>query len=194
MSTEFPLTMRRAPVIYVAGPMAGLSWQGMNDWRAEVERRMPDCEIRSPTRGKDWIKRIKLHGTEYEDKPFGTTSAIVKRDHWDVKGSDLMLVNFLDPSMVSIRDILKEHRVLADVRLPDKILDLNTEQVSLGTSVEYGFAHAYHTPIIAIMREKSVHRHVFTLGITLEVVHDLNTGILLARKLLNLPDEEDLET
>ncbi len=192
--SEFPLTIRRAPVIYVAGPMAGLSWQGMNDWRAEVERRMPDCEIRSPTRGKDWIKRIKLHGTEYEDKPFGTTSAIVKRDHWDVKGSDLMLVNFLDPSMVSIRDILKEHRMLADVRLPDKILDLNTEQVSLGTSVEYGFAHAYHTPIIAIMREKSVHRHVFTLGITLEVVHDLNTGILLARKLLNLPDEEDLET
>ncbi|KKL72130.1 hypothetical protein LCGC14_2088030, partial [marine sediment metagenome] len=96
----------------------------------------------------------------------------------------------LDPSMVSIRDILKEHRALPVVKIPDEILDLATEQVSLGTSVEYGFAHAYHTPIIAIMREKSIHRHVFTLGISLEIVHDLNTGIVLARKLLNLPDLE----
>ena len=187
---EYPFTVRRAPVIYVAGPMAGLNWQGMNDWRVEVERRMPDCEIRSPTRGKDWIKRIKLQGTEYEGKPFGSVGAIVKRDHWDVKGSDLMLVNFLDPSMVSIRDILKEHRALPVVKIPDEILDLATEQVSLGTSVEYGFAHAYHTPIIAIRREKSIHRHVFTLGISLEIVHDLDTGIILARKLLNLPDLE----
>lgn len=185
------ITIRRAPVIYVAGPMAGLNWQGMNDWREEVERRMPDCEIRSPTRGKDWIRRVrKISGLAYETKPFGSVAAVLKRDHWDVRGSDLVLANFLDPAMVTIRDILKEHGVSTKaMRIPEKILDLGTEQASIGTMVEYGFAHAYHTPVIAIMREKSIHRHVFPLGITLEVVPDLDTGIFLARKLLNLPDE-----
>ena len=75
------------------------------------------------------------------------------------------------------------------LRVPAKVLDLSTEVASIGTMVEYGFAHAYHTPIIAIMREKSVHRHVFPLGISLEIVPDLDTGLFLARKLLNLPEE-----
>ncbi len=197
------MTIRRAPVIYVAGPMAGLRWGAMNDWREEVEERMPDCEIRSPTRGKDWIKRVKLQGTEYEGKPFGSVAAIVKRDHWDVKGADLMIANFLYPSMVSIRDILKEHRIPVEAISINKefeqydvkeMLGLDTEKVSLGTATEYGFAHAYHTPVIAIMRQKSIHRHVFTEGISLEIVQDLDTAIFLSRKLLNLPDEPALPT
>ena len=171
--------------------MAGLNWQGMNDWREEVEARMPDCEIRSPTRGKPWIKRVRqISGKPYDEKPFGSVGAIIKRDHWDVRGADLMIANFLDPAEVSIRDILKEHGVAVKaLRVPAKVLDLSTEVASIGTMVEYGFAHAYHTPIIAIMREKSVHRHVFPLGISLEIVPDLDTGIFLARKLLNLPEE-----
>lgn len=186
------ITIRKAPVIYTCGPMAGLNWQGMNDWREEVARRMPDCEIRSPTRGKDWIKRVKkISGLAYAEKPFGSVTAVIKRDHWDVKGSDLVLANFLDPSMVTIRDILKEHHALSGVKLPEEILDLGVEEASIGSMVEYGFAYAYHTPVIAIMREKSVHRHVFPLGISLEIVSNLDTGILLARKLLNLPDLEE---
>ena len=192
---DYQLTVRKAPVIYTCGPMAGLNWQGMNDWRQEVADRMPDCEIRSPTRGKDWIKRVrKISGLSYDEKPFGSITAIIKRDHWDVKGSDLVLANFLDPSMVTIMDILKEHHALANVKLPEEILALGTEVASIGSMVEYGFAYAYHTPVIAIMREKSIHRHVFPLGITLEIVPDLDTGIYLARKLLNLPDAPDLET
>ncbi|KKL53779.1 hypothetical protein LCGC14_2271980, partial [marine sediment metagenome] len=85
---EVPLTIRRAPVIYVCGPMAGLNWEGMDDWREEVRQRMPDCEIRSPTRGKDWIKDVKqLDGLAYDEQLFGSISAIIKRDHWDVHGS-----------------------------------------------------------------------------------------------------------
>lgn len=188
------ITVRKAPVIYTCGPMAGLNWHGMSDWREEVARRMPDCEIRSPTRGKDWIKRVKkISGLAYNEQPFGSIQAIIKRDHWDVRGSDLILANFLDPSMVTIRDILKDHHMATEVNLPEEVLDLGREEASIGSMVEYGFAYAYHTPVIAVMREKSVHRHVFPLGITLEIVPDLDTGIFLARKLLNLPDGEDLK-
>ena len=189
------MTIRRAPVIYVCGPMAGLNWRRMGDWREEVAERMPDCEIRSPTRGKDWIRRAKnISGLAYDEKPFGSVTAIIKRDHWDVRSADLVLANFLDPSMVTIKDILKEHGLSPkDLRISEKILDLGTEQASIGSMVEYGFAYAYHTPVIAIMREKSIHRHVFPLGITLEIVPDLDTGIFLARKLLNLPDEPVVE-
>jgi len=189
------MTIRKAPVIYVCGPMAGLNWRRMGDWREEVAERMPDCEIRSPTRGKDWIRRVRsITGLAYDEKPFGSVTAIIKRDHWDVRSSDLVLANFLDPSMVTIKDILKEHGLSPkDLRISEKILDLGTEQASIGSMVEYGFAYAYHTPVIAIMREKSIHRHVFPLGITLEIVPDLDTGIFLARKLLNLPDEPVVE-
>ncbi len=185
------MTIRKAPVIYVCGPMAGLNWRRMGDWRDEVEQRMPDCEIRSPTRGKDWIRRVKaISGLAYAEKPFGSITAIIKRDHWDVRSSDLVLANFLDPAVVTIRDILKEHGVsLKETRIPSKVLSMGTEQASIGSMVEYGFAYAYHTPVIAVMREKSIHRHVFPLGITLEIVPDLDTGIFLARKLLNLPEE-----
>ena len=190
--SDYPLTVRKAPIIYVCGPMAGLNWHGMEDWREEVRQRMPDCEIRSPTRGKDWIRKVrKISGLSYDEKPFGSVTAVIKRDHWDVKGSDLMLANFLDPSMVSVEDILKEHsalRAAKELGLTDEYLDLATEQASIGSMVEYGFAYAYHTPVIAVMREKSVHRHVFPIGITLEIVPDLDTGLYLARKLLNLPD------
>ncbi len=191
MSDE-PLTIRKAPVIYVAGPMAGLTWQGMEDWREEVRQRMPDCEIRSPTRGKDWIKDVKqLDGMDYDKQLFGSIGAVIKRDHWDVKSSDLILANFLDPSMVSVRDILAEHgklQVAKDMGLTDELLALVTVQASIGTGCEYGFAYAYHTPVIAVMRKNSIHRHIFILGITLEVVPTLNAGIFAARKLLNLPD------
>ena len=189
---EYPFTVRRAPVIYVCGPMAGLNWQGMDDWREEVCLRMPDCEIRSPTRGKDWIKDVKqLEGLAYDEQLFGSIGAIIKRDHWDVKGSDLMLANFLDPSMVSIRDILAEHgklQVAKNAGIAEELLALAAEQASIGSMVEYGFAHAYHIPVIAVMRKNSIHRHAFPLGISLEIVPTLNAGIFASRKLLNLPD------
>ncbi len=192
--SDYPLTIRKAPVIYVCGPMAGLTWQGMDDWREEVRQRMPDCEIRSPTRGKDWIKDVKqLDGLAYDQQLFGSISAIIKRDHWDVHGSDLMLANFLDPSMMSVRDILAEHgklQVAKDAGLTDELLALATEQASIGSMVEYGFAHAYHTPVIAVMRKNSIYRPVFPLGSSLEIVPPLNAGIFAARKLLNLPDLE----
>lgn len=190
--SEYPLTIRKAPVIYVCGPMAGLNWQGMEDWREEVRVRMPDCEIRSPTRGKDWIQDVKrLDGLAHDKQLFGSISAVIKRDHWDVRGSDLMLANFLDPSMVSIRDILAEHgklQVAKSLGVTDELLALATEQASIGSMVEYGFAHAYHTPVVAVMRKNSIHRHVFPLGISLEIVSTLDAGIFAARKLLNLPD------
>ena len=183
------------PVVYVAGPMTGLEWDSANDWREKVRVALPDCEVRSPLRGKAWLQQESVIESSEYPMPFGSKNAIIKRDHWDVQCADLVLANFEDTARVTIRDLLSQHGIKGEgiPGLTDAMLNISQELTSTGTCFEMGWGYEFGTPIIAIIPEHNIHRHAFIEAASLEIVKDLKTALSLARLLLNLPADGHAE-
>jgi nucleoside 2-deoxyribosyltransferase len=112
--------------IYLAGPITGLTHdEARYGWRQEFASMMPDhifCS--SPMRGKEFLKNhgILSSGSDYPDHAMATASGITTRDYNDVKTCDAMVACFLESG----------------------------GRPSLGTAMEYGFAHAHQKPVIAV--------------------------------------------
>lgn len=158
------------PVVYVAGPMTGLAWDDAYDWREKVRIALPDCEVRSPLRGKAWLRRENVIESSEYPMPFGSKNAIIKRDHWDVQCADLVIANFEDTAVGKLQ-----------------VEDFDNAQIaSIGTCFELAWAYEFGTPIISIIPEGNIHRHAFIEAASLEIVPDLETAITLAHTLLNL--------
>jgi hypothetical protein len=164
------------PVVYVAGPMTGLEWDDANDWREKVRMALPDCEVRSPLRGKAWLRQETVIESSEYPKPFGSKNAIIKRDHWDVQCADLVIANFEDTAIVDLGEC-GDTGHLGCGKHP---------VASIGTCFELAWAYEFGTPIISIIPEGNIHRHAFIAAASLEIVSDLKTAISLARTLLNL--------
>jgi len=157
------------PVVYVAGPMTGLGWDDANDWREKVRTALPDCEVRSPLRGKAWLRQETVIESSEYPKPFGSKNAIIKRDHWDVQCADLVIANFKGTAFIEYGGG-----------------EVITQVASIGTCFELAWAYEFGTPIISIIPEGNIHRHPFILAASLEIVKDLDTALSLAQLLLNL--------
>jgi nucleoside 2-deoxyribosyltransferase len=123
--------------IYLAGPITGLNYgEARYGFREEFTRIMgrlvgDKVACVSPMRGKDALEDLynssAITGTpsmDYADVPISTDKAIVTRDFHDVSTCDMMLASFL-----------------------------GAKEVSIGTCVEFGFAHAARTPIILVMEK-----------------------------------------
>lgn len=112
--------------VYLAGPITGLSYDGAVDWRAWAAAELakaPGIEVYSPLRAKNYLKNeTKIDGSPgaYQRMhPLSAPKGICTRDRWDVKRSDVVLMNLL-----------------------------GAQQVSIGTMVEVGWADAYRVPIV----------------------------------------------
>lgn len=145
-------------LLYLAGPITGLSYGESTDWRKYVQDNLPDY-IRgvSPMRGKDYLKGQDAIKANYEELPLSSQSGIVTRDRMDVMRSDMVLVNFL-----------------------------GVEKVSIGSVIEIGWADAFRKPIILIMeKEGNVHSHPMIRGLSGYVVHEMDTAISIAIAVLS---------
>lgn len=162
------------PSIYLAGPIAGLPWADATDWREWVRDQNPDCEIKSPMRGKDFLREIdhipegsaKLQAPDLAkrgiDASVSSQHAIVVRDHWDVSSADILMVNLL-PAM-------------------------DTGVASIGTCFELAWAWKYQKPaIVAMQEEHNPNDHPFVREAAYVVVPTLEEMNAVARTLLNLP-------
>ncbi|KKM20325.1 hypothetical protein LCGC14_1646650 [marine sediment metagenome] len=158
------------PIVYACGPMAGLTWEQMNAWRDRAREALPEVELLSPTRGKDWIRQESkpLHGGAYP-RLFGSQNAIIRRDYWDVTRSALILANFLHPATC-----------------PGE--GCEEPIASIGSCFEIAWAYPLGTPVISIVPERSPMHHVFPRAGTLEMVEDEEAAFHVARVLLNLDD------
>lgn len=122
------------PIVYLAGPIAGVSWDDANGWRRLAQSEIGGKGIRclSPLRGKEkmfeGIKQFKT--TQYEG--VGSDSCIYDRDRSDLERADI---------------------VLAHLRCADR--------VSIGTMFELGWASTLHKFIVVVMDEGNVHDHPF---------------------------------
>jgi nucleoside 2-deoxyribosyltransferase len=116
--------MPKRPIVYLAGPVAGLSYAVATGWRQYAAGYLETAGIDtlSPLRG-----RPDLVGSPHI--PIGTIAdipdqAIASRDHTDIKRCDLVLANFLD-----------------------------ADHVSAGTCVEIGWASSLGKPVFVVMED-----------------------------------------
>ena len=118
------------PIVYLAGPIAGVRGDHAIDWREEVDGLLAerDIEALNPMRAK-----LALHGprhisTDFRSYqnlgPFFTPRGIMARDFNDVKRCDALLVNLI-----------------------------GAERDSLGTVMELGWAYAMQKPAIVAIEE-----------------------------------------
>lgn len=154
--------MSSKPLVYLAGPITGLTYDQSTDWREKVHKALaPDIDTLSPMRAKAYLKTLPadLIGDEYADRILSTQKAITSRDRWDTMRADLVIFNFLGATKASI-----------------------------GTAIELGWADAARVPGLLVMEESgNVHDHSMVRETTGWRVSTLEDAIATARAIL-LPD------
>jgi nucleoside 2-deoxyribosyltransferase len=127
----------RAPLVYLAGAIAGLAYDDATDWRQQAAGflRSRGVETLDPMRAKKALASrnggvISASFHDYETEgAFFTSRGIMTRDFNDVKTCNALLVNLL-----------------------------GLKKPSLGTIMELGWAYALQKPaIVAIERDGNPH-------------------------------------
>lgn len=110
-------------LVYLAGPISGLSFDQAQSWRTYAETRFP-MEIRgiSPLRCKSALRSKGIITDSYPDSPLTTDRGIITRDRQDCTRADALLVNLLGAKFASP-----------------------------GTSIEFGWADAHRIPTVVVM-------------------------------------------
>lgn len=150
------------PTVYLAGPIAGLGYEGATNWREKVEAALERRGIKalSPMRAKEYLREVEAFsgtcGPESTMGPLSGARAVMTRDRFDATRCDVMLVNFL-----------------------------GAERVSIGTVMEIAWADLRRTPVVLVMEpEGNVHEHAMlgeAVGFrvaTLQEAVDVVTAIL----------------
>lgn len=147
------------PIVYLYGPITGLTFDGAQDWRTWMARELDRFGIDavSPLRAKDYLRecgQLTGHGRDFLDLGvFSTPQAILARDKFDVLRADMLVGNFL-----------------------------GAERVSTGSMFEQAWAHLHHKPIAAaIEKEGNPHDHIFfntTLGFRTQSLEELRSIVV----------------
>jgi nucleoside 2-deoxyribosyltransferase len=145
-------------LVYLAGPISGLTYAGGQGWREYVAQALPQ-EIRaiSPLRAKaQMLSRVGVIEDSYEDNPLTSTSGITTRDRQDCTRADAVLFNMLGATRVSV-----------------------------GTCMEFGWADAHRIPIILVMEKSgNVHDHPMVRGVTGFRVDNLDDALKILEAVL----------
>lgn len=149
-------------LVYLAGPITGLTYKGTVGWREDVRRKFgAHIHTISPMRGK---QRHELLGdqpilTAYEENPLTSEKGISIRDYNDVKRADCLLVNFLGATKVSI-----------------------------GTVMEIAWARAFQIPVVIVMEKDNLHNHAM-IRYSSFIVDNMEDAVELVKVILG-PDNE----
>jgi nucleoside 2-deoxyribosyltransferase len=124
-------------LVYAAGPITGLTFDGAVDWRDQLVTLLADTPIGvlSPMRGKHYLRNTGTLRDSYEARinPLSTPKGIITRDRNDVRRADLLIVNMV-----------------------------GAQQASIGTLYELAWAFDQRTPVILVMEpEGNIHEHAF---------------------------------
>ena len=149
--------------IYLAGPITGLSYQEITEWRDHVTKQLADVGITcySPMRGKEYLSQETSVKDSYNQYIHTTQRTIFARDHYDATKRDLLFVNFL-----------------------------NTKRVSIGTVMEIAWAYQADVPIVLVLGPQNedgwmnVHHHSMLLEACPFTVPTLEDGIDITKQIL----------
>lgn len=149
----------RRPSVYLAGPIAGETYDTAVQWRDVVKQKLDEVGIDgfSPMRGKQYLRdKSKLHSFGYNEHILSTQRAIMARDFNDVKSRDLLIVNLL-----------------------------GTQSVSIGTVMEVAWAFAMQKIVIVVMEENNnLHDHAMMREAFSYRVTDLDSAVAVAQSVL----------
>lgn len=97
------------PLVYLAGPITGCSYEGCTDWRNDVSLKLSRYGVEglSPMRAKDYLRFEKNITGSYEDKVMSCARGITTCDRFDCMRCDVLLVNFLGAKKVSIGTVME---------------------------------------------------------------------------------------
>src|SRR3989344_844355 len=144
-------------LLYLGGPIDGLSYDGCVGWREYAIRELKKDGITglSPMRAKEFLKKHHVLVDGIEKHVLTTDKGITTRDLWDVSRCDAVLFNLL-----------------------------GAKKISVGTVTEYGGAGILHKPIITVMEKKgNVHEHPMIRELTWFRVETLEEGLDVVRDL-----------
>ncbi len=147
-------------LVYLAGPIEGLSYNGAVNWRNNVIKELKEYGVTglSPMRAKDFLKNEPKLVDKMSDHVLASDAGITTRDMWDVRRCDAVLFNLLD-----------------------------AEKVSIGTMIEYGWASAFNKPIITVMEDsnvkRNVHEHIMIRRLSGYRVKSIEEGINIIKAL-----------
>lgn len=147
-------------LVYLAGPISGLTLRHATDWRESVRRKLRTPIVGlSPLRFKQYLCGEKsLASMGYEGHPLSTPAGITSRDRFDCQRADVVLFNFL-----------------------------GADRVSIGTCIEIGWADAARRPMVAVMEPGNVHDHAIVRAAVPFVVGSVDEAVDLIHAIL-LPD------
>lgn len=77
-------------LIYLAGPMTGLTYDEATAWRRETERRIPEAKFLDPVR----FDTPSGNGFEHKEPAYDGMKSIIRRNYNDVAKCDLVFANF----------------------------------------------------------------------------------------------------
>jgi len=107
-------------------------------------------------RGKKYLANEVSIKDSYEEHPLSCQKGITCRDRMDVRRCDMVLVNLLEISKVSI-----------------------------GSVMELAWADAWRKPIIVVMEKENIHSHSMLREVSGFIVSDLNEAVDLAIAVLS---------
>lgn len=145
-------------LVYLAGPIAGLTYDQGQDWREYVMAHLPQ-EIHgiSPLRAK--AERLARQGVitdTYEDCPLTSQRGIWVRDQMDCLRADALIVNLL-----------------------------GAKSVSIGTMFELAWAALHKVPVILVIEKTgNLHDHPFVREAAGFRVETLDDAIAVAEAVL----------
>jgi hypothetical protein len=99
-------------LIYLAGPISGLNYDGATSWRVHVRREIEyqsgnAIACASPMRHKEYLTGEVAIGDSYEDTVLSSQRGIFHRDKFDATRCDLLFVNLLGATKVSIGTVME---------------------------------------------------------------------------------------
>jgi nucleoside 2-deoxyribosyltransferase len=121
----------RTYLTYLAGPITGCSYEGCTNWRVDFAHALAGYNVHclSPMRNKNHLSGEGWINDTY-DTPLSSAKGIYTRDKFDCCRCDILIVNVLEATRVSI-----------------------------GTMIKIAWADANNIPIILIMENGNVHDH-----------------------------------
>jgi nucleoside 2-deoxyribosyltransferase len=144
--------------VYLAGPIAGLDYDGATGWRDAAAKELADADIKalSPLRGQENLRSVGLIGTGgRDDHPLSTESAIFARDHNDVRNCDVVLMYLR-----------------------------GADRVSIGSMFEAAWAVELRKPLVLVIETGNPHDHAFLRQAAAFVVDNLPDALEVVRHII----------
>jgi nucleoside 2-deoxyribosyltransferase len=145
------------PLVYLAGPITGSARYVDCDWQSHCRTKfLPEIEVLSPLRQPiEVIDETGELNCEDRLRLMRHGRSIAARDRLDVMRCDLLIVNLLGATRVSI-----------------------------GSVGEIFWADAYRKPVIMVREEQNIHTHAMLDALVGWIYEDLDAAIDTARTLL----------